>query len=157
MKCSSSGGSRSRGTASTDSSLGIPSSSALSLSVVRVLRRCRESLSLSSRGSYSVEWRRSGDGSESPNQQGLSRSVSLEAFLCSPLPGQVSVEPPETPETGRTAQGAVEASPANKSSTGDTEETLHIQILLFHAYLSQVFNVNVHKKFVNFAEIFFLI
>ncbi|KAG1936356.1 calcium-dependent protein kinase 29-like [Pimephales promelas] len=112
------GGSRSWGTASTDSSLGIPSSSALSLSVVRVLRRCRESLSLSSRGSYSVEWRRSGDGSESPNQQGLSRSVSLEAFLCSPLPGQVSVEPPETPETGRTAQGAVEASPANKSSTG---------------------------------------
>ncbi|CAM4706736.1 unnamed protein product [Leuciscus chuanchicus] len=83
------------------------------LSEVHVERRCREPLSLSSRGSYSVEW--SGDGSESPNQQGLSSSDSLEGFLCPPLPGQVPVEPTETSD-GRTAQSAVEASPVNKSS-----------------------------------------
>ncbi|CAM4650547.1 unnamed protein product [Leuciscus chuanchicus] len=83
------------------------------LSEVPVERRCREPLSLSSRGSYSVEW--SGDGSESLNQQGLSRSDSLEGFLNPPLPGQVPVEPTETSD-GQTAQSAVEASPVNKSS-----------------------------------------
>ncbi|CAM4651811.1 unnamed protein product [Leuciscus chuanchicus] len=62
------------------------SSSGSFLSEVLVERRCREPLSLSSRGSYSVEWRWSGNGSESPNQQGLSRSDSLEGFLNPPLP-----------------------------------------------------------------------
>jgi len=86
----------------------------------------RESLSLSSRGSYSVEWRRSGDGSESSNQQDscsdscLSRSHSLEGWLCPPLPGQVAEEPSET-SRGRTARSAMESSPVNKSSTGETE------------------------------------
>ncbi|XP_077104698.1 uncharacterized protein LOC143757774 [Siphateles boraxobius] len=123
-----SGRSRSGRTASTDSSPGIMSSSALSLSEVDVGRWFwRESLSLSSRGSYSVEWRRSGDGSESRNQQDscsnccLSRSDSLEGLLCPPLPGQVPVEPTET-SNGRTAQGAMEASPVNKSSTGKARE-----------------------------------
>ncbi|CAM4697260.1 unnamed protein product [Leuciscus chuanchicus] len=91
------------------------------LSEVPVERRCREPLSLSSRGSYSVEWRWSGDGLESPNQQGLSRSDSLEGFLNPPLPGQVPVEPTETSD-GRTAQSAVEASPVNKSSTEKARE-----------------------------------
>lgn len=41
--------------------------------------------------------------------------------MCPPLPGQVPVGPPET-SNGRTARGAVEeASPVNKSSTGETE------------------------------------
>ncbi|XP_051738270.1 aurora kinase A-like isoform X12 [Ctenopharyngodon idella] len=106
-----------------DSSPGIMSTSSLSLSEDNVKRRfCRESLSLSSRGSYSVCWRWSGDGSESPNEQGscgnrcLSRSDSLEEWMSPPLPGQVPVEPTET-SNGRTAQGAMESSPVNKSST----------------------------------------
>jgi len=41
-------------------------------------------------------------------------------FMCPPLPGQVPVEPTVT-STGPTAQGAVEASPANRSSTGEIE------------------------------------
>jgi len=81
-------------------------------------------MSLSSRGSYSVIWRWSGDGSDRPNQQGnrcLSRSDSLEEWMCPPLPGQVPVGPSET-SNGRTVQGAVEeASPVNKSSTGESE------------------------------------
>ncbi|XP_048048905.1 serine/threonine-protein kinase MARK1-like isoform X1 [Megalobrama amblycephala] len=105
----------------TDSSLDVMSASCLSLSEDNVERRsCRELLSLSSRGSYSVIWRWSGDGSDRPNQQGnrrLSRSDSLEEWMCPPLPGQVPVGPPET-SNGRTAQGAMEeASPVNKSST----------------------------------------
>ncbi|XP_067282017.1 serine/threonine-protein kinase pim-3-like isoform X2 [Pseudorasbora parva] len=64
----------------------------------------------------------SGDSWDSQSEQGsfsddcLSRSDSLEGWLCPPLPGQVPVEPTET-SNGRTAQGATEASPANKSST----------------------------------------
>lgn len=66
----------------------------------------------------------SGDSWDSQSEQGsfsddcLSRSDSLEGWLCPPLPGQVPVEPTET-SNGRTAQGATEASPANKSSTGE--------------------------------------
>ncbi|XP_051751096.1 serine/threonine-protein kinase pim-2-like isoform X2 [Ctenopharyngodon idella] len=67
-----------------------------------------QSLSLSSRGSYIVVWRWSGDA--------VSRSDSLEGLLCPPLPGQVPVEPTET-SNGLTAQGAMEASPVNKCST----------------------------------------
>ncbi|XP_077104607.1 uncharacterized protein LOC143757373 isoform X1 [Siphateles boraxobius] len=99
------------------------SSSSLSLSEDNVERwLCRELLRLSSRGSYSVEWRWSGDVSESRSEQdsgsscGLSRSDSLEGWQCPPLPGQVPVEPTET-SSGRTAQGATEASPVHKSST----------------------------------------
>ncbi|XP_051762566.1 uncharacterized protein LOC127519128 isoform X7 [Ctenopharyngodon idella] len=110
----------------TDSSPGIMSTSSLSLSEDNVERRsCRELMSLSSRGSYSVIWRWSGDGSDRPNQQGnrcLSRSDSLEEWMCPPLPGQVPVGPSET-SNGRTAQGAVEeASPVNKSSTEEPTE-----------------------------------
>ncbi|XP_056118306.1 uncharacterized protein LOC130095574 [Rhinichthys klamathensis goyatoka] len=97
------------------------SSSSLSVSEDNVERRlCRELLRLSSRGSYTVEWRC--DDSESRSEQdsgsscGLSRSDSLEGWRCPPLPGQVPVEPTET-SRGRTAQGAMEASPVNKSST----------------------------------------
>ncbi|XDV42666.1 hypothetical protein PO909_011284, partial [Leuciscus waleckii] len=104
---------------------GITSSSGSFLSEVPVERRCREPLSLSSRGSNSVEWRWSGDGLESPNQQGLSRSDSLEGFLNPPLPGQVPVEPTETSD-GRTAQSAVEASPVNKSSTESFESLYNV-------------------------------
>ncbi|CAM4731476.1 unnamed protein product [Leuciscus chuanchicus] len=59
-------------------------------------------------------------------EQVLSRSDSLEEFLCSPLPGQVPVEPTET-STGRTAQGAVEASPVNKSSTESFESLYNVE------------------------------
>ncbi|XP_039505432.1 serine/threonine-protein kinase pim-2-like isoform X1 [Pimephales promelas] len=100
------------------------SSSSLSLSEDNVERRfCRESLRLSSRGSYSVVWRWSGDVSESQSEQdsgsscGLSRSDSWEGWLCPPLPGQVAEEPSET-SRGRTARSAMESSPVNKSSTG---------------------------------------
>ncbi|XP_067286098.1 uncharacterized protein [Pseudorasbora parva] len=96
--------SRSRRTASTDSSPGIVSSSSSSSS---------SSLSLSSRGSYNVIWRWSGDGSDSRSEQG--RSDSLE-WSSSPLPGQVPVEPTET-SNSRTVQGAMEASPLKKIST----------------------------------------
>ncbi|XDV31097.1 hypothetical protein PO909_033863 [Leuciscus waleckii] len=99
---------------------------------------CRESLSLSSRGSYCSEWRWSGDGSESPKQQGLSRSDSLEGFLCPPLPGQVPVEPTET-STGRTAQGAVEASPVNKSSTESFESFYNVEKMIGSGGYGKVF------------------
>ncbi|XP_051733894.1 serine/threonine-protein kinase prk-2-like isoform X7 [Ctenopharyngodon idella] len=94
-----------------------------SLSEDNVVRRfSRESISLSSRGSHSVEWRWSGDISDSPSERGscssicLSRSDSLEGWTCPPLPGQVPLEPPETSH-GRTAPGARESSPVTKSST----------------------------------------
>ncbi|XP_048031385.1 uncharacterized protein LOC125258473 isoform X3 [Megalobrama amblycephala] len=107
-----------------DSSAGIMSTSSLSLSEDNVKRRfCRESLSLSSRGTYSVCWRRSGDGSESPNEQGscgkrcLSRCDSLEEWMNPPLPGQVPVEPTVTLESWRQQRLAMESPPVNKSST----------------------------------------
>ncbi|CAM4606660.1 unnamed protein product [Leuciscus chuanchicus] len=103
-----------------------------------VERMCRESLSLSSRGSYCSEWRWSGDGSESPNQQGLSRSDNLEGFLCPPLPGQVPVEPTET-STGRTAQGAVEASPVNKSSTESFDSFYNVEKMIGSGGYGKVF------------------
>ncbi|CAM4607174.1 unnamed protein product [Leuciscus chuanchicus] len=103
-----------------------------------VERMCRESLSLSSRGSYCSEWRWSGDGSESPKQQGLSRSDSLEGFLCPPLPGQVPVEPTET-STGRTAQGAVEASPVNQSSTESFESFYNVEKMIGSGGYGKVF------------------
>lgn len=40
--------------------------------------------------------------------------------MCPQLPGQVTVKPTET-LNGLTAQGAMEASPVNKSSTGEIE------------------------------------
>ncbi|KAK7152491.1 hypothetical protein R3I93_010646 [Phoxinus phoxinus] len=132
------GRSRSWRTSSTDSSPGITSSSARSLSEAHVERRCGESWSLSSRGSYSVEWRWSGDGSESSNQQGLSGSDSLEVFPCPPLPGQVPVEPTET-STGRTAQGAVEASPVNKSSTEFFESFYNVEKIIGSGAFGRVF------------------
>ncbi|XP_067277555.1 serine/threonine-protein kinase pim-2-like isoform X1 [Pseudorasbora parva] len=96
---------------------GIMSTSSLSLSEDIIVRRfCRETFSLSSRGSYIVDWRWSGDRSDSRNEQGscsdcsLSRSDSLEEWTCPPLPGQVPVEPAET------SHGLMEASPV-KSST----------------------------------------
>ncbi|ROL48033.1 Serine/threonine-protein kinase pim-2 [Anabarilius grahami] len=68
-----------------------------SLSEDNVVRRfSRESIRLSSRGSYSVEWRWSGDVSDSPSEQGscssicLSRSDSLEGWTCPPLPEKPS-------------------------------------------------------------------
>ncbi|XP_067277100.1 uncharacterized protein [Pseudorasbora parva] len=100
---------------------GIMSTSSLSLSEDIIVRRfCRETFSLSSRGSYIVDWRWSGDRSDSRNEQGscsdcsLSRSDSLEEWTCPPLPGQVPVEPAET------SHGLTEASPV-KSSTGETQ------------------------------------
>ncbi|XP_056102438.1 uncharacterized protein LOC130081754 [Rhinichthys klamathensis goyatoka] len=87
----------------------------------RSSQRAGES-SLSSRGTYIVEWRWSGDGSDGPSGQdscgnwSLSRSDSLQEMMCPPLPGQVPLEPTVT-SNGLTAHGAVEASPANKSST----------------------------------------
>ncbi|KAG1930941.1 serine/threonine-protein kinase pim-2-like [Pimephales promelas] len=78
-------------------------------------------LSLSSSGSYIVEWRWSGHGSDGPSEQdscghwSSSMSDSLQEMMCSPLPGQVPVEP-KVASIGLPAQGAVEASPANKSS-----------------------------------------
>ncbi|KAK9953570.1 hypothetical protein ABG768_017554, partial [Culter alburnus] len=106
------------------SSPGIMSTSSLSLSEDNVKRRfCRESLSLSSRGTYIVCWRRSGDGSESPNEQVscgkrcLSRCDSLEEWMNPPLPGQVPVEPTVTLESWRQQRLAMESPPVNKSST----------------------------------------
>ncbi|XP_067270773.1 uncharacterized protein [Pseudorasbora parva] len=96
-KCSCIGHFGSRRTASTDSSLGIMSS-----------------LSLSSRGSFNVIWRWSGDGLDSRSEQGRSDSFD---WSCPPLPGQVPVEPKGT-SNGRNVQGAMEASPLNKTSTG---------------------------------------
>ena len=100
----------------------VMSTSSLSLSEDNIVRRfCRETLSLSSRGTYIVDWRWSGDSSDSRNEQGscsdccLSRSDSLEEWTCPPLPGQVPVEPAET------SHDLTEASPVNKSSTGETE------------------------------------
>ncbi|XDV39038.1 hypothetical protein PO909_008333 [Leuciscus waleckii] len=104
-----------------DSSPVIMSTSYLSLSEDIVERQSCGELSLSSRGTYIVEWRCSGDGSDGPSEQdscgnwSLSRSDSLQEMMCSPLPGQVPVEPTVT-SNGLTAQGAMEASPANKSS-----------------------------------------
>ncbi|XP_067277842.1 uncharacterized protein [Pseudorasbora parva] len=96
----------------------VMSTSSLSLSEDNIVRRfCRETLSLSSRGTYIVDWRWSGDSSDSRNEQGscsdccLSRSDSLEEWTCPPLPGQVPVEPAET------SHDLTEASPVNKSST----------------------------------------
>ncbi|XDV46875.1 hypothetical protein PO909_016685, partial [Leuciscus waleckii] len=107
-----------RRTVSTDSSPGITPSSSWSSPwsspppEAHVERGSRESFNLCSRGSDSVEGSWSSGGWESPSEKSLSRSNSLEGFLCPPLPGQVPVEPTET-STGRTAQGAVEASPVN--------------------------------------------
>ncbi|XP_067305970.1 uncharacterized protein [Pseudorasbora parva] len=95
-KCSCIGHFGSRRTASTESSLGIMSS-----------------LSQSSRGSYNVIWRWSGDESDSRREQGRSDSFD---WSCPPLPGQVPVEPTGT-SNGRNVQGAVKASPLNKIST----------------------------------------
>ncbi|XDV29130.1 hypothetical protein PO909_032283, partial [Leuciscus waleckii] len=88
--------------------------------------RCRESLNLCSRGTYSVE------------EEGLSWSDSLEGFLCPPLPGQVPVEPTET-STGRTVQGAVEASPVNKSSTESFESLYNMEKLIGSGGFGRVF------------------
>ncbi|XP_067268735.1 uncharacterized protein [Pseudorasbora parva] len=101
--CIDSGHFGSRRTASTDSSLGIMSS-----------------LSLSSRGSFNVIWRWSGDGLDSRSEQGRSDSFH---WSCPPLPGQVPVEPTGT-SNGRNVQGAMEASPLNKTSTGQADRTL---------------------------------
>ncbi|XP_067299316.1 uncharacterized protein [Pseudorasbora parva] len=97
---------------------GIMSTSSLSLSEDNIVRQfCVETMSLSSRGTYIVDWRWSGDRSDSRSEQGscsdcsLSRSDSLEKWTCPPLPGQVPVEPAET------SHGLMEASPVNKSST----------------------------------------
>ncbi|XP_048062068.1 serine/threonine-protein kinase pim-2-like isoform X2 [Megalobrama amblycephala] len=46
----------------------------------------------------------------------LSRSNSLQWWMCPPLPGQVPVEPAKSSKVP-TAQGAMKASPVNKSST----------------------------------------
>ncbi|XP_048017573.1 serine/threonine-protein kinase RAD53-like isoform X3 [Megalobrama amblycephala] len=79
--------------------------------------------SAGSRGTYSVCWRRSGDGSESPNEQGscgkrcLSRCDSLEEWMNPPLPGQVPVEPTVTLESWRQQRLAMESPPVKKSST----------------------------------------
>lgn len=104
------------------------STSSLSLSEDDGKRRfCRESLSLSSSGSYSVCWRWSGDGSERPNQQAscgkrcLSRCDSLEEWMNPPLPGQVPVEPTVTLESWRQQRFVMVSSPVNKSSTGEIE------------------------------------
>ncbi|XDV30274.1 hypothetical protein PO909_033226 [Leuciscus waleckii] len=132
------GRSGSRRTVSTDSSPGITSSSACSLPEAHVERGSRESLNLCSRGSDSVEGSWSGDGSESPNEKGLSWSDSLERFLCPPLPGQVPVEPTET-STGRTAQGAVEASPVNKSSTESFKSLYNVEKLIGSGGYGRVF------------------
>ncbi|XP_067272273.1 dentin sialophosphoprotein-like [Pseudorasbora parva] len=95
-KCSCIGHFGSRRSASTDSSPGIMSS-----------------LSLSSRGSFNVIGRWSGDGSDSRSEQGRSDSFD---WSCPPLPGQVPVEPTGT-SNGRNVQGAMEASPLNRIST----------------------------------------
>ncbi|CAM4710204.1 unnamed protein product [Leuciscus chuanchicus] len=132
------GRSGSRRTVSTDSSPGITSSSSWSLPDAHVERGSRESLNLCSRGSDSVEGSWSSDGWESPSEKGLSRSNSLEGFLCPPLPGQVPVEPTET-STGRTAQGAVEASPVNESSTESFESLYNVEQLIGSGGFGRVF------------------
>ncbi|XP_067286012.1 serine/threonine-protein kinase pim-2-like isoform X1 [Pseudorasbora parva] len=76
------------------------------------------SLSLSSRGSFNVLWRWSGDGSDSRREQGRSDSSD---WSCPPLPSQVPVEPTGT-SNGRNVQGAMEASPLNKISTENPTE-----------------------------------
>ncbi|XP_056107185.1 uncharacterized protein LOC130085450 [Rhinichthys klamathensis goyatoka] len=146
------GRSRSLRTASTDSSPGITSPSSLSLSKDNVERRfCGEWLSLSSRGSYIVEWRWSGDISDSRNEQSgcsnccLSRSESLEGFLCPPLPGQVPVEPTETETNVRTAQGAMEDSPVNKSSTESFESLYNMGKMIGSGGFGRVYNAT--RKF----------
>ncbi|CAM4577938.1 unnamed protein product [Leuciscus chuanchicus] len=127
-----------------DSSPGITPSSAWSSPwssprpEAHVERGSRELLSLSSRGSYSVEGSWSGDGMESPSEKGLSRSNSFEGFLCPPLPGQVPVEPTET-STGRTARRAVEASPVNESSTESFESLYNVEKLIGSGVFGRVF------------------
>ncbi|CAM4735974.1 unnamed protein product [Leuciscus chuanchicus] len=127
-----------------DSSPGITPSSAWSSPwssprpEAHVERGSRESLSLSSRGSYSVEGSWSGDGMESPSEKGLSRSNSFEGFLCPPLPGQGPVEPTET-STGRTARRAVEASPVNESSTESFESLYNVEKLIGSGVFGRVF------------------
>ncbi|CAM4720959.1 unnamed protein product [Leuciscus chuanchicus] len=132
------GRSGSRRTVSTDSSLGITPSSSWSLPEAHVERGSRESFNLCSRGSDSVEGSWSSGGWESPSEKSLSRSNSLEGFLCPPLPGQVPVEPTET-STGRTAQGAVEASPVNESSTVSFESLYNVEQLIGSGGFGRVF------------------
>ncbi|KAG1924969.1 serine/threonine-protein kinase pim-2-like [Pimephales promelas] len=131
-------------TASTDSSVGITSSSSLSLSKDIVERRfCGEWLSLSSRGSYVVEWRWSGfldSRSQQSSKCSLSGSESLEGFLYPPLPGQIPVEPTETETNGRTAQGAMEDSPVKKSSTESFECLYNMGQMIGSGGFGRVFN-----------------
>ncbi|CAM4721282.1 unnamed protein product [Leuciscus chuanchicus] len=127
-----------RRTVSTDSSPGMTPSSSWSLPEAHVERGSRESFNLCSRGSDSVEGSWSSGGWESPSEKGLSRSNSLEGFLCPPLPGQVPVEPTET-STGQTAQGAVEASPVNESSTVSFESLYNVEQLIGSGGFGRVF------------------
>ncbi|XP_077067386.1 uncharacterized protein LOC143721096 isoform X2 [Siphateles boraxobius] len=100
-----------------DSSPGIMSTSSLSSSVGNVKRWLCGLKSFSSKGTYIVQWKRSGDRSKSQYEQGscgnrsLSRTNSFEEFMCPPLPGQVPIEPTETSDV------LMEASPVNESST----------------------------------------
>ncbi|XP_051730065.1 serine/threonine-protein kinase pim-2-like isoform X1 [Ctenopharyngodon idella] len=113
-------------------------------------RECQsghQSLSLSSRGSYELVWRWSGDGADSQNGHSscrnrcLSRSDSLEELLCPPLPGQVPVEPAET-SYGLTAQGAREAPPVNKSST--EKPTEHKKRKRIRSFLNRLWKAMKH-------------
>ncbi|XP_067277854.1 serine/threonine-protein kinase pim-2-like [Pseudorasbora parva] len=95
-----------------------------------------EELSLSSTGTYIVEWRWSGLNKSNKGKQDrdrrLSKSDSLQEWMCPPLPGQVPVESAEaspvlkktspvlkrtSPVLKKTSTVLTEASPVNKSST----------------------------------------
>jgi hypothetical protein len=147
---------------SPESSPGIMSTSSLSASVGNVKRWLCGLKSFSSKGSYIVQWKRSGDRSKSQYEQGscgnrsLSGTNSFEEFMCPPLPGQVPIEPTETSNV------LMEASPVNKSSTGETEIRLEsvkctdrdvaLSCLKFLSCLCPV-TFNVAQQ--NFAEILF--
>lgn len=140
------------------SSPGITSTSFLTVSEDNIVWRfCREPSSLSSRGSYVVDWRWSGDRSDSLNEQGScsarcwSRSDSLEEWMCPPLPGQVPAEPTET------SNGLMEASPENKGSTGETEiKPGGVKFTDGHFAISCIRQSQYSHISFPFAEIFFL-